>query len=76
MKFGNYLILRGAYIWGELLFGGKFVLVSKGAYIRGDLYAEVLIFGILRYEGDDTPFSMASYRRVMRVMRVTMQWYG
>ena len=41
MKFGTYLILKGAYIRGGLIFGGKFVLVIKGAYILrgGGLYS-------------------------------------
>ena len=29
--------------------GGKFVLVIRGAYIRGGIYSGRLIFGILRY---------------------------
>ena len=46
MKFGTYLILRGAYNRKGggltfrregLIFGGNFVLVSRGAYIRGGL---------------------------------------
>ena len=32
----------------QIIFGRKFVLVSKGAYIRGLIFAG-LIFGIFRY---------------------------
>ena len=35
MKFGTYLILRGAYIRRRLISGTNFVLVRRGAYIRG-----------------------------------------
>ena len=38
MKFSSYLILRGLKLGGELIFGGNFVLVSRGAYIQGGLY--------------------------------------
>ena len=38
MKFDFYLIFRGL-IFGRLIFGGKFVLVIRGAYIRGGLYS-------------------------------------
>ena len=34
MKFALYLISRGLE-FGGLIFGGKFVLVIRGAYIRG-----------------------------------------
>ena len=39
MNFGTYLILRGAHIRG-LIFGGKFVLVSRGLIFREGLYTE------------------------------------
>ena len=35
MKLAFYLIIRGGLYSGGLTFGGKFVLVIGGAYIRG-----------------------------------------
>ena len=50
MKFGTSLILRG------LILGGNFVLVSKGAYIRGGgLYSG--FYGIILY----SDFAKADY---------------
>ena len=49
LEYHAYLIL-GGLIFGELIFGGEFVLVSRGAYIRGGLiFGGGLILRILRY---------------------------
>ena len=50
LRFGNYLILVGAYIRGGLIFGREFVLVSRGglyaggSYIRGAYVRDFTVF--------------------------------
>ena len=49
LEFHSYLIFRvGLYSGGGFIFGGEFVLVSRGL-IFGGLILGGLIFGILRY---------------------------